>query len=125
MQKPDTGCNVTYLFHFVQPAHCDEGECLLAHLAASAAKVNHLVHSMRNLQARRDASQKQAVQLNTHIAQLEADLSSAKLQSTEAQGDVQSADKEFEVLSQQLDAWEHQLEGILTILHGAKRRRLH
>lgn len=124
MQKPDAGCNVRHLFQFVQPAHCAEGKCLLAHLAASAAKVSHLVHSMRNLQARRDASQKQAVQLNTHIAQLEADLASAKLQATEAQEDVESADQEFEVLSQQLDAWEQQLEGILTILHGAKRRRL-
>ena len=110
--------------NLVQPAHYDEGKHLLACIADIAAKVNHLVHSMRNLQARRDASQKQAVQLGTHIARLEVDLASAKLQASEAQGDVQSADKDFEVLSQQLDAWEQELEGVLTILHGAKRRRL-
>ena len=123
-QKPDALCSINHLCQFVQPAHCDLGERLIAHIAASAAKVDHLIHSMEKLQARRDKSHKQAVQLGTHIAHLEANLASAKLQATEAQGDVQSADKAFAVLSQQLGAWEQELQGVLTTLHVAKRRRL-
>lgn len=109
----------------MQPVQSNEGKELLAYVSASATKVDHVVHSMKKLQARRDASQKQAVQLGIQMAQLEADLASAKLQASEAQADVQSADKELEVLSQQLDVWEQQLESILTILHSAKRRRRH
>lgn len=99
------------------------GEGLEAYVAASAAKVKHLVHSMRKSQERRDASQRQELQLNTHIAQLEANLALAKQQAAEAQGDVQSASERYKVLSQQCDAWEHDLEAILTILHSAKRKR--
>lgn len=99
------------------------GDGLEAYIAASATKVKHLVHSMRKLQERRDASEEQAVQLNTHIAQLEANLASAKQQAAAAQGDVQSANEQFEVLSQQCNAWEQDLEAILTVLHSAKRKR--
>lgn len=107
----------------VQPAQCIIGEGLEAYVTTSAAKVKHLVHSMGKLQESRDASERQAVHLNTHIAQLEANLASAKQQAAEAQGDMQSASEQFEVLSQQCNAWEQDLEAILTVLHRAKRKR--
>ena len=107
---------------FMQPAHCVLEENLKA-CAAAEARVNHLVDSMRKIQERREACQKHADQLFTHIAKLEHDLLSAKQQAAAAQQDIQSADDQFQVLSQQCDAWEQKLEAILATVQKVKRRR--
>lgn len=106
-----------------QPAHHFLGDHLTAHAADDEARVSHLVHSMREVQERRDASQKGAHHLGIHIAQLEVDLASAKQEAAVAQEDVRSANDQYAVLSQKCDAWEQELQAILITLQRVNKRR--
>lgn len=107
----------------MQPAQHTLVESITANTAYDEARVSHLVDSMREVQERRDASQKRAHELGTRIAQLEGDLASAKQQAAAAQEDVQSANDQFAALNKQCDVWEQELQAILTTLQTVKRRK--
>ena len=123
MHRQRSVITATVVLYAVQPAQHLVEDSPKANAAHDEVRVSHLVNSMREVQERRDASQKRARQLETHIAQLESDLASAKQQAAAAQQEVQSANDEFTVLSQQCDVWEQELEAILTTLQTVKRRR--
>lgn len=85
---------------------------------------NCIVQQINQVWERRDASQRQADTLNGKIRQLEADVATAKQQAATAETNVQMADTEHQVLSQQLEHMLETVSAMLTAMQGVKRRKL-